>query len=306
MALTAKMVGLQSPVRRRAWDERDAIIYALGIGAGTKDPTEFELEYTTENSQGRPQRVLPTFATVIGASALELSAVGEIEVSQVVHGDEVVTVHSVLPTSGSVDVVTTVSGIYDKGSGALISLDSTVTDCSTKRLLATTSIGAFVRGAGGFGGPRSPEPDDASSLASEPFPNRAADHSIRYVTRSDQALLYRMSGDRNPLHSDPVFARRAKFDRPILHGLCTFGFSGRALLHSVCESDSELFGSMRARFSQPTMPGDTLTTSIWDVTDSRPGAFRFRTQNQNGDIVIDNGLLIRASLKQDSSRALRP
>ena len=99
-----------------------------------------------------------------------------------------------------------------------------------------------------------------------------------------------MSGDRNPLHSDPTFAKRAGFDRPILHGLCTYGFTGRALLHAACGSDPARFGAMRARFSKPTLPGDTLTVSLWDVADRLPGAYRFRTETQRGETVIDAGL----------------
>ncbi len=109
-------------------------------------------------------------------------------------------------------------------------------------------------------------------------------------TRPDQALLYRLSGDRNPLHSDPTFAKRAGFDRPILHGLCTYGFTGRALLHTVCGSDPARFGAMRARFSKPTMPGDTLTISVWDIGERAAGAYRFRTETQRGETVIDAGL----------------
>ncbi len=114
---------------------------------------------------------------------------------------------------------------------------------------------------------------------------------VTYSTREDQALLYRLNGDRNPLHSDPAFAKRAGFDRPILHGLCTYGFTGRGLLHMVCGSDPARFGAMRARFSRPTMPGDTLRISVWDIADQAPGTYRFRTENQRGEVVIDGGLL---------------
>ena len=290
MPLTAELVGLQSAPVRRTWEERDAIIYALGVGAGAVDPTGCELEYTTENSLGVPQRVLPTFGTVIGASALPMSALGDIDLTRAVHGDQVITLYGRLPTSGSVDVVTSVGGIHDKGSGALVLLESTICDVESKSVLMTTTMGLFLRGAGGFGGPKRTAVDADGELASEPTPNREADQVISYSTRTDQALLYRMSGDRNPLHADPVFAKLAGFDRPILHGLCTFGFAGRALLHSLCSSDPELFGSMRARFTHPTIPGDTLTTSIWVVSDAQPGAFRFRTENQHGDVVIDSGL----------------
>jgi acyl dehydratase len=123
------------------------------------------------------------------------------------------------------------------------------------------------------------------------LPAREPDEVVSYSTRTDQALLYRLSGDRNPLHSDPTFAKRAGFDRPILHGLCTYGFTGRGLLHTVCGSDPARFGAMRARFSRPTMPGDVLTISVWDVADQSPGAYRFRTENQRGEVVIDAGLL---------------
>ena len=113
---------------------------------------------------------------------------------------------------------------------------------------------------------------------------------VTYTTRPDQALLYRLSGDRNPLHSDPVFAKRAGFDRPILHGLCTYGFTGRALLHAVCGSDPARFRSMAARFSRPTYPGDTLTVSMWNEDDG----VRFRTDNQRGETVIDAGRFVSA------------
>ncbi len=129
-----------------------------------------------------------------------------------------------------------------------------------------------------------------ATLAAEPLPTREPDEVVTYATRTDQALLYRLSGDRNPLHSDPTFAKRAGFDRPILHGLCTYGFTGRALLHSVCGSDPARFGAMRARFSKPTMPGDTLTISVWDISDQSKGAHRFRTETQRGETVIDAGL----------------
>jgi acyl dehydratase len=183
-----------------------------------------------------------------------------------------------------------VLGIYDKGSGGLVVLESESVYADTGAPAFTSRSGLFIRGAGGFGGPRGPEGDPESELVSEPFPTREPDESVSYSTRTDQALLYRLNGDRNPLHSDPVFAKRAGFDRPILHGLCTYGFTGRALLHTVCGSDPARFGAMRARFSRPTMPGDTLAISVWDVTDQAPGAYRFRTENQRGEVVIDSGL----------------
>ena len=136
----------------------------------------------------------------------------------------------------------------------------------------------FCRGEGGFGGDRGPS--DRIE-----FPDRAADHEVTYRTREDQALTYRLSGDRNPLHSDPSFAAMGGFDRPILHGLCTYGFTGRALLHTLCASDAGRFRSMNARFSRPVFPGDELIVSMWVDGDTA----LFRTTNQNGDVVIDQG-----------------
>jgi acyl dehydratase len=173
-------------------------------------------------------------------------------------------------------------------------LESTSRHAGSGEAAFSTRTALFIRGAGGFGGPRNPEGDDESALAAEPLPTREPDEVVSYSTRPDQALLYRLNGDRNPLHSDPTFAKRAGFDAPILHGLCTYGFTGRALLHAVCGSDPARFGAMRARFSKPTMPGDTLRVSLWDIGDQVSGAYRFRTETQRGETVIDAGLFSAA------------
>src|SRR6202008_1411781 len=146
--------------------------------------------------------------------------------------------------------------------------------------LFTTSNSAFIRGEGGWGGDRGPSGGVA-------FPERKADHVVTYATRPDQALVDRLSGDRNPLHSDPKFAALGGFDRPILHGLCSFGFTGRALLHTLCGSDPDRFVSMAARFSKPVFPGDELTVSMWAAGD---GEALFRTSTPVG-VVIDGGRL---------------
>jgi acyl dehydratase len=288
MALNLDAVGSTSAPTTRNWSHKDALLYALGVGAGALDPTGFELEFTTENSSGVTQKVLPTLVTIIGQGGGAMSGIGDIDFTKLVHGEQAIALHGEIPAEGSVSVTTTVAGIYDKGSGALVVLESESVYAETGAPAFTSRSGLFIREAGGFGGPRGPEGDDESALAAEPLPSREPDESVSYNTRTDQALLYRLSGDRNPLHSDPTFAKRAGFDRPILHGLCTYGFTGRALLHSVCGSDPARFGSMRARFSRPTMPGDTLTVSVWDVSS---GAYRFRTENQRGEVVIDGGLL---------------
>jgi acyl dehydratase len=291
MGLNLEAVGTKGEPTGRSWSHKDAILYALGVGAGALDPTGFELDLTTENSADVSQKVLPTFVTIVGQGGGLTASLGDIDFTMLVHGEQAITLHSELPTEGKVNVTTSVAGIYDKGSGGLVVLESESVYADTGAPAFTSRSGLFIRGAGGFGGPRGPEGDEETALVSEPLPAREPDEVVSYSTRTDQALLYRLSGDRNPLHSDPTFAKRAGFDRPILHGLCTYGFTGRGLLHTVCGSDPARFGAMRARFSRPTMPGDVLTISVWDVADQSPGAYRFRTENQRGEVVIDAGLL---------------
>ncbi|HEX3839635.1 MAG TPA: MaoC/PaaZ C-terminal domain-containing protein [Acidimicrobiales bacterium] len=271
-------MGTTSDPERVAWDSKDALIYALGVGAGALDPTGSELEFTTENSSGIDQRVLSTFPVVLARGGSAYRAIGEFNPAMLVHGEQSVQLHRSLPVEGAANSVTTIIGIYDKGSGAVVVTETIATDAATNDSLWTTSSSAFIRGEGGWGGDRGPSGSATS-------PERAPDHVVVYPTRTDQALLYRLSGDRNPLHSDPKFAAMAGFDRPILHGLCSFGFTGRALLHSLCGSDPDRFVSMSARFSKPVMPGDELTVSIWELGD---GNAYFRTATPAG-IVIDAG-----------------
>jgi acyl dehydratase len=195
-----------------------------------------------------------------------------------VHAEQAFELHRELPPAGAVRTVSKVTGIYDKGSGALVASEAHAVDVETGEPVITTRSAVFIRGEGGFGGDRGPRDQWAP-------PDRAPDHKVTYPTRPDQALIYRLSGDYNPLHSDPEFAARAGFDRPILHGLCTYGVTGRALLHSVAGSDPARFRSMSGRFSSPVFPGESLTVSIW-VDGS---AVLFRTAKDDGTVVIDRG-----------------
>ncbi len=281
MPMNLDAVGSTSEPTTRSWTSTDCLLYALGVGAGALDPIGFELEFTTENSAETPTRVLPTFATIVGLGGAGRPRLGDFDPAMLVHGEQSIEMHGPIPPDGAVTTTSTVAGIYDKGSGALVVIESESVDAGSGSPCFSTRSALFIRGEGGFGGDRGP----SSSVAA---PQGEPDEVVSYTTRPDQALLYRLSGDRNPLHSDPVFAKRAGFDRPILHGLCTYGFTGRALLHTLCGSDPARFGSMHARFSRPTFPGDTLTVSMWVDGDEAA----FRTENQRGETVIDGGRFV--------------
>jgi acyl dehydratase len=279
MPINPDAVGTKSEPVRRKWNSKDALIYALGVGAGAADPLD-ELQFTTENTSDKPQRVLPTIAVVLGPLGGGFEKIGSFNPAMLVHGEEGITLHQEIPVEGELESVSEITAIYDKGKGAVVVTDSTCTLVGTGEPLFSTRMSAYIRGEGGFGGDRGPSgtPNQA--------PERAPDKSVTVQTRTDQALLYRLSGDRNPLHSDPAFAAMGGFDRPILHGLCTYGFTGRALLHLVCDGDPARFKGMDARFSSPVMPGEKLTVNVWDDAD---GSSIFQTQGDDGRIVIDAG-----------------
>jgi acyl dehydratase len=280
MPINPDAVGFTSQPRESTWDSKDCLLYALGVGAGVADPTGFELEFTTENTAGVTQRVLPTFPVVVAGGAGTMDVLGDFDRAMLVHGRQAVELAGPIPVSGRVSATTEIAGIWDKGAAAVVDTVTTAVDAVTGEARWTTKGSMFIRGAGGWGGERGP------SARSAP-PERAPDDTVAYTTRPDQALLYRLNGDRNPLHSDPSFAARGGFDTPILHGLCTYGFTGRALLHTLCGSDPARFVSMSGRFSQPVLPGQTLTVSIWRTG---PGRAAFLTASDTGT-VIDGGEL---------------
>jgi acyl dehydratase len=252
MPIDLAAVGRRSGPHPVTWNARDAIIYALGVGAGSEDPAA-ELAFTTENSEGLEQQVLPTFAVTIQSGAQPIP-IGAFDRGRSVHGEQPLVLHEPLPPDGSGFSTTSIDAIYDKGSGALV-IRTTALTAADGRELATLRIGQFIRGEGGFGGPPGPK-------LSWSRPERSPVRQVEQQTRVDQALLYRLSGDRNPLHSDPAAASRAGFAKPILHGLCTFGFVGRAILAGA-GYDPGRFRSMKARFSTPVVPGERLSTSMW-------------------------------------------
>lgn len=282
MPLNPDAVGATTDPVEHAWTSKDCLLYALGVGAGQLDPVREELAFTTENSQDVVQQVLPTFAVIAGSAGMgAMTKAGTFNFAMLVHGEQGVRLHRPLPVEGRVKVTGRITGIYDKGSGGVVATEGEAVDAVSGEPMFTTTASVFIRGEGGWGGDRGPSgPRNAA-------PDRDPDHTVTYATRRDQALLYRLSGDRNPLHADPSFAALAGFDRPILHGLCTYGFTGRALLHALCGSDPARFGAMEGRFSKPVMPGDELTVKMW--VDG--GEAVFRTENQDGEVVLDQGRL---------------
>jgi acyl dehydratase len=288
MPINPDAVGTKSDPHTVSWTPRDCVIYALGVGAGTG-----ELEFSTWDTASQPQQVLPTFAVVAGGGKVGttegggggmgqgglFAKLGEFNFAMLVHGEQGIELARPIPTSGSASITTEVTGIYDKGSGAVITMEGTAVDPSSGDAMWKTTSSIFIRGEGGWGGDRGP------SGPRNVAPEREPDHTVTYATREDQALLYRLSGDVNPLHSDPSFAAMGGFDRPILHGLCTYGFTGRALVHALCGSEAARFRSMEGRFSKPVMPGQELTVSMW--VDGNEAVFR--TSTQDGSVVIDQG-----------------
>ena len=269
MPIDPNAVGTTSDPVERSWTSKDALLYAVGVGAGTQ-----ELPFVTENSSGVEQQVLPTFAVIVGGGGGGIMrSVGDFDFSKLVHGEQSFTLHSPIPVEGRVRTVSKIVGIYDKGSGAVIETEAESVDAETDEPRFSTRSSVFIRGEGGFGGDRGP------SKRTE-LPEREPDHTVTYQTRPEQALIYRLSGDRNPLHSDPEFAKLAGFDRPILHGLCTYGFTGRALLHTLCDSDPARFTSMEGRFTSPVFPGEKLEVAMW--TDGGQAVFETRGEDGRG------------------------
>lgn len=276
MPINPDAVGAISQPLVTSWHSKDSLLYALGVGAGVND-----LAFTTENSMNVTQRALPTMVVTLADVSGVFGNIGSFNPAMLVHGEQRITLHRELPVHGSVSTVSEITGIFDKGKGAVIEITARSADETTGEALFETVMSAFIRGEGGWGGDRGP------SGPQNEAPDRDADEVVTLQTTVDQALLYRLSGDRNPLHSDPGFAALAGFDRPILHGLCTYGFTGRALLGVLCDDDPARFSHMEGRFSSPVFPGEALTTRIWRTGE---GEAVFRTEGGDGRTVIDAGL----------------
>ncbi|GAA2774604.1 MaoC/PaaZ C-terminal domain-containing protein [Streptomyces showdoensis] len=252
------------PVRSEArWDERDVRLYHLALGAGVPETDPRELRYVHEGHE-RGLQVLPTFGVVaggtggVGFQVFDLPGV-DIDLADVLHGGQEITVHRPLPAEARATAVTRVTDVHDKGAAAVIVQESTLLGEDGTPLI-TQRNQIFVRGAGGFGGDRGP----SERL---PAPERAPDLVLDLPTLRQQALLYRLTGDWNPLHADPAAARRAGHDRPILHGLCTFGMAVKAVTDRLLGADASAVTGCRTRFAGVFHPGETLRLRVWDTSD---------------------------------------
>ncbi|MHB1786898.1 MAG: MaoC/PaaZ C-terminal domain-containing protein [Acidimicrobiales bacterium] len=251
----AKVNGAELTKSESSWEVDDVILYHLGVGAGVPPTAEGELEYTYEGKL----KVLPSFAVTpaFGAIASVIMADGmSINPMMVLHGEQAITVHKPLPTSAEVSTTAKVTDIFDKGKGAAIVVEAETTDTDGDGLFTNRFV-IFARGEGGFGGPSGPPPGNQA-------PERTPDLQVESPTLEQQALLYRLSGDKNPLHADPAFAAMGGFDRPILHGLCSYGIVCKAVVDHALDGDVTKVAGYAARFAGTVFPGETIVTSIWN------------------------------------------
>ena len=266
----------------RSYDERDVSLYALGIGAASDPLDERELRYVYERHPAFAP--LPTFALTLAGDLLQKLLREDIvgiafDPAMLVHGEQRLEILAPLPPQATVTTRLRIADIFDKGSGMLLNIDAE-TESENGVALASMRWTLFIRGIGGFGGER-------GKSATIAMPDAAPDFVSEERTRADQALLYRLSGDLNPLHIDPAVAQRVGYPRPILHGLCSFGFATRALLRLCRDMDAEKLKSIGARFAAPVYPGETLRTEIWRLPG---GDLRFRVlASERNEVALSQG-----------------
>ncbi|WP_157218948.1 MaoC/PaaZ C-terminal domain-containing protein [Flavisphingomonas formosensis] len=273
----ADLLAIRCPERLFSWSEREAMLYALGIGMAADPLDPHELPFVYEKNL----KVMPSFATVAAWGSNPPLAAAKVDYTRVVHAEQGMTLHRAFPSSATIRAVGGMTAAIDKGDGgALIYGETELRDADTGEAYATLAVTWLARADGHFGGPR----DGVS--APHMIPDRPAELSFDIATRPDQALLYRLSGDRNPLHADIDLARRSGFERPILHGLCTYGLCCRAVIAGWADYDPLRLVSQTARFSAPVLPGDTITVDMWRDEDVVSFEARVRAR---GVTVIRNG-----------------
>lgn len=272
----ARLLGLPIPTRSVVYADREPMLYALAIGLAANAQARDELAYAYEADLS----VAPSFASILAFDDGWLER-GGIDLARVVHGSLQLSFHATLPPRGEVGVAAQIVGLVDKGEGrGGLVVQKTEIAAADGRPLCTSLSTIFVRGAGGFGGSVGEQPTLHGA------PERAPDEEVRVPTASNQALLFRLLGDRNPLHADPDVATKAGFARPILHGACTFGIACAAVLRRYCGLDAARLATLEARFAGPLYPGETLRFRFW----REDGAIAFRAEAEERDaLVLDSG-----------------
>lgn len=277
-----KALGAELPAATAEWGVDDVILYHLGVGAGNPPTDAGELEYTYE----KKLKVLPSFGVIPVFS--QLGGIANVEgldfnPVMLVHGEQDLEVHRPIPTSGQIESQAKVSGIYDKGKAALVVLEVESREKGGEPLF-TNRFSIFLRGEGGFGGESGPK-------AGNPAPEREPDHVVESPTLPQQALLYRLAGDKNPLHADPEFAKMAGFERPILHGLCSFGVVCKAAVDAALDGDVAKVGRYQARFAGPVFPGETIVTSLW--REDGKILVAAKTKDRDSPVISNSAITLR-------------
>ena len=265
----------------QSWSDKDSILYALGLGFGHDPSDPAQLPFVFEEAEGFS--AVPTMAVVLaGPGFWARNDDTGIVWQKVLHGEQGMELFRPLPASGRVKATSRVVRVLDKGEGkgALIYVERDLIDAENGEKIATLTSTTFARGNGGFGGEAGPQP------APHVIPDRAPDVEVDLPTLPQAALIYRLSGDFNPLHADPAVAKQVGFDAPILHGLCTLGVAGHAVLKAFCDYDAARLKSLKLRFSAPVYPGETIRTQLWRDGD----VVSFRARVVDRDVtVLDNG-----------------
>lgn len=279
----AKVVGAELVAEGYSWTDDDVILYNLAVGAGNPPTDPLELRYAYEGDlQAVPSfGTIPPFGMMMSMGMIEGF---DINLTQILHGSQELIVHRPIPTSGGVTQSGRVVDVFDRGKGALAVMEIVSVLDKTGEPLFTNRSSIFIRGEGGFGGDSGPPPGNRA-------PDREPDQMVESPTLPQQALLYRMvSGDKNPLHADPGFAGFAGFERPILHGLCTYGVVAKAVVDSALGGEPQRLASYEARFVGHVFPGETLITRIWDEGDRLIVA---ASTKERGTPVLGNSVVMQ-------------
>lgn len=272
MALALNLIGKQTAPIPYTYDEKSVILYALGIGAGVR-----ELDFVYEKNL----KVFPTFAVIPTVPAVyPLMVEAGLNFHHTLHTEQEITLKAPIPTEGTLHTTAAWTSVYDKGDkGAIVTFETQTTDDGGKTISQTRLV-LIDRSAGNFGGDQGPKPDKIE------LPEGAApDFRVEHQTSPDQAAIYRLTGDMNPLHIDPEFAKMGGLPGPILHGLCSYGFAGRALVGTVCQGDPQRLKSFSARFVGAVFPGEALVTECWRIG---AGVYTAQTMTSDGRLVMSN------------------